>query len=524
MTEISLKTAEHSEELEFAAETDSVPPEAAPGWKLLIVDDEQEVHVITKMVLAGMTFSGRELTFLSAHSAREAREILLAHNDIALILLDVVMETGQAGLGLVEFIRNDLKNSLVRIILRTGQPGQAPERDVIVRYDINDYKHKTELTAQKLFSVVTTAIRSYNDLQTIEKSRRGLEQIISATRSLYRQENIRTFAAGVLDQICAMLQLDDRCYFLHAPSGFAATVVEGDISVIAGTGEYGSCGDSLTPCAIDTGARDVLNEAVRQRHGLFTDDAFVQYFRSRRGSENLLYFQLNKTLTDFEKRLIQVFSGNVAVALDNMQLNAGLMRTQKELIFTLGDCVESRSKETASHVRRVSACCHRMAVMLGHSEQEAELIRLAAPMHDVGKIGIPDDILLKPDPLSPADFAIMKTHTEIGYRILNASPRTIMQSAAIIAHEHHEWWNGNGYPRGLSGDSIHPYGRMACLVDVFDSLLSRRVYKEPWVPDRVRDYVIKQRGQMFDPAMADILLSNFDEFLVIRDSYPDTLA
>ena len=140
-----------SDELFFADELETSRSRTLPSWKLLIVDDEEEVHVITRMVLEGLSFSGKGLTFLSAYSAQEAREILLEQRDIAVILLDVVMETGQAGLELVEIIRSELGNRMVRIILRTGQPGQAPEREVITRYDINDYKHKTELTAQKLF-------------------------------------------------------------------------------------------------------------------------------------------------------------------------------------------------------------------------------------------------------------------------------------------------------------------------------------------------------------------------------------
>ncbi|KAF5054612.1 3'3'-cGAMP-specific phosphodiesterase 2 [anaerobic digester metagenome] len=510
----------HSDELLFAAEADAAGSRVLPGWKLLIVDDEEEVHVITRMVLEGMTFSGRGLSFLSAYSGREAAEILRAEPDIAVILLDVVMETGQAGLELVEFIRGELGNSLARIILRTGQPGQAPERDVITRYDINDYKHKTELTAQKLFSTVTTAIRSYNDLRAIEKTRQGLELIISSTRGLFQRGDMELFARGVLDQMSSLLRVNEDCLFLHSPSGFAATVHDGDISVLAGTGEFGHCGIGLS-CSLSPDVLDALRQAVREKSSQFTRDHFVQYFRSRRGGENLLYFRLNHPLSPFEHRLVEVFSRNVAVAMDNMQLGLELTNSQREIIFALGECVESRSKETASHVRRVSECCRLMAERLGFAAQDAELLRLASPMHDVGKIGIPDSILLKPGPLSAEEFEVMKTHTRIGFQILKGSPRPIMQAAAVIAHEHHERWNGQGYPRGLRGEEIHPYGRIACLVDVFDSLLSRRVYKEAWPLPRVREYIADERGGMFDPGMVDVMLGDLDAFTALRNEFPD---
>ena len=250
-----------SDDLVFAEESEAAP-RPRPSWKLLVVDDEEEVQVITRMVLEGMTFSGRGLTFLSAYSAREAREILRRESDIAVILLDVVMESGQAGLELVEFIRTELGNRLVRIILRTGQPGQAPERDVITRYDINDYKHKTELTAQKLFSAVTTAIRSYNDLNVIAKSRQGLELIIASTRGLFQRGNLELFARGVLDQMSSLLRINEDCLFLHAPSGFAATVRDGDIDVLAGTGEFSHCGEASL-CELTPGIHDLAVRAAQ---------------------------------------------------------------------------------------------------------------------------------------------------------------------------------------------------------------------------------------------------------------------
>ncbi|MEW6500772.1 MAG: response regulator, partial [Thermodesulfobacteriota bacterium] len=171
------------ESLVFADEPagENRKPAAVDSWKVLIVDDEEEVHAVTRLVLKDFQFAGKGLTFLGAYSGKEAMRLIAEHPDTAVIFLDVVMERHSAGLEVVRHVREELKNSFVRIILRTGQPGQAPEEKVIVEYDINDYKEKTELTAQKLFTSMVASLRAYRDILTIEANRRGLEKIIEAT-------------------------------------------------------------------------------------------------------------------------------------------------------------------------------------------------------------------------------------------------------------------------------------------------------------------------------------------------------
>ena len=155
------------------------------SWKVIVVDDEPEVHAVTKLALSDFEFQDKRLEFISAYSGEEAKQVIQEHPDAAIVLLDVVMETDDAGLKVAKFIRETAKNNHIRIILRTGQPGQAPERQVIVNYDINDYKSKTELTAQKLFTVVMSSLRSYRDILSIEQSRQGLEKIIKASRDIF---------------------------------------------------------------------------------------------------------------------------------------------------------------------------------------------------------------------------------------------------------------------------------------------------------------------------------------------------
>ena len=179
------------DELIFAEEDEVEEKPIAASWKILIVDDEIEIHNITKLALKEFTFENKLITFISAYSGKEAKEMLQAHRDIALILLDVVMETEEAGLELVKYIRDILDNQIVRIILRTGQPGQVPEDVVIVSYDINDYKTKTELTNNKLFTTVVTALRAFRSLTQIEASKSELEKIAAASARFVPREFLR---------------------------------------------------------------------------------------------------------------------------------------------------------------------------------------------------------------------------------------------------------------------------------------------------------------------------------------------
>ncbi|MGY4449559.1 CheY-like chemotaxis protein [Bradyrhizobium sp. i1.3.1] len=201
--------AEQDDVLHLIDDTGTAPEDQnARKWKIAVIDDDPAVHDGTRFALSDYSLNGQGLEILSAHSAAEGRKLMAAHGDIAAVLLDVIMETDVAGLELVEFIRNELKNETVRIILRTGQPGQAPERRVIVQYDINDYKAKTELTADKLFTSLTAALRSYQQLERMVQTRRGLEIIIDAASTLYDFKSMQRLAEGVLTQLASLLNVD----------------------------------------------------------------------------------------------------------------------------------------------------------------------------------------------------------------------------------------------------------------------------------------------------------------------------
>jgi len=197
-----------------------------------------------------------------------------------------------------------------------------------------------------------------------------------------------------------------------------------------------------------------------------------------------------------------------------------IIETQKEMLERLGDLVETRSKETGHHVHRVAEYSALLAQYSGLDAKEVELIRMASPMHDIGKIAIPDVILLKPDRLDKEEFEIMKTHAQKGYEVFKNSKRDLLQAAATIAYEHHERWDGKGYPRGLKEEDIHLYGRITAIADVFDALGTQRVYKEAWPLEKILQLFKEEQGQQFDPKLLEIFFENIDAFLEIRDNFP----
>ncbi|MDC0933178.1 HD domain-containing protein [Arcobacteraceae bacterium] len=195
--------------------------------------------------------------------------------------------------------------------------------------------------------------------------------------------------------------------------------------------------------------------------------------------------------------------------------------TQKEIIFTMGAAGELRSKETGQHVKRVAEYSKLLALLYGLDEKEAELIKLASPMHDIGKVGIPDAILHKPGKLDSDEFKIMKTHAQLGYNMLKSSDRIILKSASIVAHQHHEKYNGKGYPQGLKGEGIHIFGRITAVADVFDALGSERAYKKAWPDQKILDLFKEEKGEHFDPQLIDLFIDNKKKFYKIRDMYKE---
>lgn len=289
--------------------------EAGACWYLLIVDDDEDVHHATEFALSGLHVLGKPLEFLHAFSAAEAIEVLSRRRDVAVILLDVVMEREDAGLRAVEQIRNDLKLDAVRIVLRTGQPGNAPELDAITNYDINDYKTKTELTRSKLFTTVTAAIRSFDQIQRLEASRSGLEMIVRGSSQFSAEQGLPSFAAAVI------VQLSDLLGIPHV--GMVCFRVEGDAEeteVLAAAGHYGCYVDQPLAKVDDVHAREMLEECLQLRHGQSDEHSLTLHFAGRQGRNFAVYVESTATIRQIDRHLLDVFRANIAICGENIDL------------------------------------------------------------------------------------------------------------------------------------------------------------------------------------------------------------
>lgn len=295
-------------------------PHAARTWKIAIVDDDEDVHRATEFALLDVRILNRRLEFIHTYSKAQTRECFAKESDIAVILLDVVMETEQAGLELVGYIRDELKWRDSRIILRTGQPGYAPEEDAIRDYDINDYKTKNELTRKKLLTALTAAIRSYDQIRTIDASRRGLHQIIVSSASFSVEDGIQRFASGVITQIAALCGVPPEgllCAQGDLPDELGHT---SRFSVIASAGHF----SKLMNCPIEDIAnvhvRDSLRHALTYRESSFHQHDMTLYFSGHGNRPVAAFIELPYALSEIDQQLLGVFCSNLGVCLDNLGL------------------------------------------------------------------------------------------------------------------------------------------------------------------------------------------------------------
>lgn len=291
-------------------------PQEDSVWRVLITDDEQDVHSATTFALRNTKILGRKLEFLHAKSADEALKVLRTHEDIAVILLDVVMETPNAGLDLVAIIREELGNTQSRIILRTGQPNQAPEIEVIRDYDINDYKLKSELTQNKLYASLTTAIRSYQQIKMIEASTKGLDIIVRASSELMSKKGVNEFAQGVILQISGLLAIKPEgliCVRRHESE-------PDDIRIIAAAGHYSGLIDHSLSEVDEIDAREMLIESLTQSQNVYDPRGVALYLGSNERGDMSCYVGSSTPLREIDKGLLELFCSNISICADNLEL------------------------------------------------------------------------------------------------------------------------------------------------------------------------------------------------------------
>ena len=455
--------------LDFLSEDSKPKLKTKENYKIMIADDYDEIHVITKMMLKDFEFEGKGLEFIDTYTGEDTIKALEKNPDTAVLFLDVVMEDNHSGLNVVEVLRGRLDNKMTRIVLRTGQPGQAPEETVIRDYDINDYRLKTEMTAKRLYTTLYSALRNYRDLYQINTHKNGLKKIIKTSANLFEHNSLNEFLTSILVQLSNFKKSNPEMVYIRdgvdKGGGFVTIEKNKKATIVAATGKFKSyIGKDID---LVSELKEVVDKIkysdTSEEKIIFVDSGFIIKNNAKNSFNNYIYIEGNNDIYDFD--LIHLFLTNYSVALDNYILNNTIVNTQKEIIITFGEVVENHFEETSGHVKRISEMMYNFALLLNFSHSEAEILKMASMMHDIGKIAIPDSILKKPGKL---------TEEEI---LLEA--------------------------------------RMLSIIDVFDAMTHKRVYKDAFSTEEALDYIRNQKGKHFDPELVDIFISNIEGILDI---------
>ncbi len=496
---------------------DDEPPGALPGaggerpWRVLIVDDDPDVHAVTRLALRNVSFKGRELELFSAHSGAEGFTMLRDTPDIALVLLDVVMETEDAGLVLARRIREELGNHTVRVVLRTGQPGQAPEQRVIIDYDINDYKAKTELTTQRLFTAVISALRAYESLTMLERSRVGLGNMLAGVTNLHHPGSLREFASGVLVQVSAVLGIGgDGMLCVMAVQGR-------EPAVLAATGVWAGLAVS-GKLPLEEPLRPAILRALADHHTENSPLGTVLPIKTQQQQRVGIAVCPPLAVADIQRELLELYCQRIAAAFDNQYLFEQVKRTEAATVALLAQAAECRRPGAAAHAERVRSLSVRIANRLVErgmvdphlTTQMISMIGLASMLHDIGMDEACDG-WADTGVYTPEQRAAMQRHPAIGRATLEHADASVggvsyLTFGAIVAGAHQERYDGSGYPQGLAGDAIPLCARIVGVADVFDALISDRADRPARSCDQALDYFREQAGRQFDPEVVAALL------------------
>ncbi|WP_336487970.1 ATP-binding response regulator [Methylobacterium nigriterrae] len=368
-------------------------PQRSGSWTIAVVDDDPAVHEGTRYALADYVLDGRGLEILSAHSAAEARALLADRRDVAVVLLDVVMESDDAGLALVDYIRRDLRDETARIILRTGQPGQAPERRVIVDYDINDYKAKTELTADKLFTSLTAALRAYQQLKRLDETRRGLEIIIDAAPMLLDHKSMQRLAEGMLTQVASLLNVACAGILVLRESG----ETDDHFCVLAGSGCYQHYMERRPAWPLDPDVHPIVARTFSERRHSFGAPCSTLYLQTSTGSEIVALIDADRSLSETDRALIDLFTSRLSIAFDNVILyeqlqranvgleqrvverTAELIRANRRLAMQRSDLRRANGLKTEILGTIAHDLKNPLSVILGRAEMLTDMTGMAPP-------------------------------------------------------------------------------------------------------------------------------------------------
>lgn len=486
-------------------QSSSVSNKTAP-WKILIADDDHDVHTVTKLVLRGVTFRGREVEFIDAYSGEETLLRLQEHPDIAVVFLDVIMETDDAGLNAARQIREN-GFSLVRLILRTGYPGQAPEREVIVNYDIHDYKEKSGLSAKKLFTSLISALRAFDDLVSLESHRRGLMSVLEAV-SWFNFDDVQRYIDGMLLEFSALAHLrSERVLMVARVHGSPAEALQ----LVASAGDWHFAAEQTPelagfPAEVLALVHQSLDACCEQEasHG-------SALFVSSSDTNLVVYAAGAEAFADADRILLEVFLTKVCQALANHRTYQNVVVERDALLQGLALAAEHWDEGAAVSLQQLArlstAIARRLETTLEFPDEVdtrfVQGIGNAAQLHDMGNLLVPAELLLKSGPLADTERSLLQEHVAAGLplfeacRARTAGQGTIDLACQVIA-SHHERFDGSGYPRGLAGEAIPLAGRLVAVADAYVAMTSARPFRPALSRAEAMAAIIAGSGSAFD--------------------------
>jgi signal transduction histidine kinase/DNA-binding response OmpR family regulator len=380
-----------------------------PPWIVLIADDNQEIHDLTRLVLQGFKFEGRGITFLSAYSGQESLTLLQQNSEIALVLLDVVMENDHAGLDVARAIREELGNMHVRIILRTGQPGTAPEEQVVINYDINDYKDKADLSSSKLKTMVVTALRGYRDLCRLEFNRVSLIKMSEISRGLYKFQSQDKFCLDIIARLSLLWPLDTVDTVSEAvPNALEIRECNGILKVSFGMGEYAGRVNNLVSEVLSEASHIQIETVFDQRKSMFLTEHSILYIASSKPSYCFVVYLEGKAAgNERDQELINVLCSNISIAYDNVILVSRL----EKLNSSLEAKVLERTAELEKSKEIAESSTHAKSLFLANMSHE-----IRTPLNAI--LGF-SQLLLNKHEVSKDQFEMLQAIEHAGNHLLD---------------------------------------------------------------------------------------------------------
>lgn len=482
-------------------------------WKILIGDDDEDVHITTEMALRRVRFRDRSLEFIHAYSGSETLTKLRENPDTAVILIDVVMESDDAGLRTVRRIReNGFK--LVRIIVRTGYSGKAPEQQVIVDYDIHDYKEKTGLLVDKLVVSIISALRAYGDLLALESHRRGLMSVLE-TVSWFDLNAVQRYVSGILSEFCEIARIDSgRVAMISRPS----TPLDGPPTMLATLGDWQRASESLEVADLPTAVLDLVSITFAAKHTMSGSDGQALFF-SNRGIDLVVFAEGANALEQADEVLLEVFLVTVCQAISNQYSFAEVLHDRDAVLRVLALHAERWNPRASVELNQLSwwvcALSARLHATLVFPEEIDDRfmrdIGVAAMLHDLGNDSVSTSLLNKTSGYESEERSKMQAHVAQGVGALDAILGVDHNLGALrLAREiiacHHEHFDGSGYPHGLRGEEIPLSARLVAVADAYISMTSSRPHRTPLDASDASACIQSEKGRQFDPRVVQAFL------------------